>query len=578
MEDSRRLILAVTLSIIAIMLWNYFYVKPRQEEAVKLYEQEQELRKQREGIEPQDAVATSSDGESTEIDLEKLPGRDDIISQGGRVKISTDKLHGSISLKGARIDDLTLAGYHQLLDPASPEVVLLSPKGTRDVYFAEFGWLGSDKNIKLPDSNTIWQASKQVLSANDTLKLIWDNNEGLKFTINITLDENYLFDITQSVENTGIEEVKLFPYGRVNRAKDQKFKIYISHEGPLGVINDKLHEYDYKDMVDEGGESFENIRGWVGISDKYWLTAIIPPQDSSFNAKFGYLFKGGLNRYQADYIGQPETIAPGGKITVTQHLFAGAKNVELLDKYGAEHNIPLFDRAVDFGFLYFLTRPLFAVLKFFHQWVGNFGIAILLLTVCIKIVLFPLANKGYKSMARLRKHMPELQKLRERYEDDRQKLGVETMKFYKENNVNPASGCLPILIQIPIFFALYKVLYINIEMRHAPFYGWIKDLSAPDPTNIFNLFGLIPWEPWGWVPAIGVLPCLFCATMVVQQKINPPPTDPTQKMVMAWLPFIFLFLFAQFAAGLVLYWVWNGLLSIIQQYIITRRIEADRNE
>ncbi len=585
-KEGKNMIFAVVISLVILMGWETFVLNPKKEEISAYNAKLKKLEKdniesltitQRINHARNMAVIGSESGE-----IPTLKNRKEILentSNDSRIKISTDKLHGSMTLKGMRIDDLTLAGYRQELDKNSPEVPLFSPKGTKDVYFAEFGWLSVDDNIATPDKNTIWSADKDELIAGEPTIFTWDNNQGIIFKNTVTLDENYMFDIKQEIINNSGKSATFLPYALLNQARANSDSAYFSHEGPLGVMDGVLEEILYEDIQDDKSKKYESVHGWAGIGSKYWLSALIPggieDKNTSVDIQISYSYKNKLHRYQVDLLGEALTVESGESDSISQHLYAGAKILNLLDKYGEELKIPNFDRAIDFGILYFIAQPMFSLLTEFNSITGNFGIAILILTLIIKLLLFPLANKSYKSMAKMKKVMPEIEILKKRYKDDRAKLGQETMKFYREKKISPMAGCLPLLAQMPIFFALYRVLYVTIEMRHAPFYGWIHDLSAPDPTTLFNVFGLIQWDIPGFVPAIGVLPLLFMFSMMIQQKLNPPPQDPTQAMVMKWMPVVFVFLFAGFPAGLVIYWVFSNILSILQQWVITRKINKE---
>ncbi len=578
MTEVQRLIVAGVLSLVILGLWQYFYVLPQQEVRMKYKAEQEEKRKQeaaKNGELTLDGVLEGADG-AREYTGESvvLQSREEVLtpeSKNQRIRISTDKLHGSINLNGGLIDDLTLANYHVSLEPDSPEVVLLSPPQTQESYYLQFGWLANTQDIALPDKNTQWTTRDTLLSADSPVTLRWDNGQGFTFIRTIALDEDYLFTVTDRIENTTNRALAVYPFSLANRIRPDSEFFFISHEGALGVFDGTLEERTYDDLKDES-TTFKDVQGWIGIGDKYWLTAILPPQSDKIVAKASHYERHQAQHYQVDVRGDVMSVPAGGSLEYTQHAYAGAKRLKLLDKYGEKLNLTLFDRAIDYGWLYFLTRPMFEVLRFLHGMSGSFGMAILIMTVIVKLLLFPLANKSYVSMAKMRQFMPELQRIRERYKNDKQKMNEMMMKFYQEKKINPASGCFPILLQIPIFFALYKVLFVTIEMRHADFFGWINDLSAPDPTSVFNLFGVLPFEPVGWLPDIGLWPILFAATMFVQQLLNPPPTDPTQKIVMRWLPIILLFVFAGFPAGLVIYWTWSNVLSILQQYIITRRL------
>lgn len=561
-QSHSNMLLAIGLSMAILLVWQAIFDKPKPQQA--------EQQKQIEQFKVEANVPdVQKDGVALPATLQDSKKKEALAS-APRVPIKTDRLQGSISLQGARFDALTLTEYKETPKGDSEPVTLLTTAAGDNPYFAEFGWLGMAANQFVPDKNTHWEASAKALVANEPLVLRWDNGHGLIFTRTITLDSHYMFRIEQRVENKSGAPITLYPYALLSRVYgDEKRHFYILHEGPLGVLDGVLEEPEYKELREDGNITYQGKSGWIGITDKYWLTALIPDQAHPIVAHFNH---SGEQRYQVDYLGEAVEIGAGETRAVTSHFFAGAKKVALLDDYEARLGIPLFDRAVDFGMLYFLTRPIFTLLEFFHSWVGNFGLAILLLTVCIKLILFPLANKSYVAMHQMKQLMPKIQELKDRYKDDKLKLNQEIMALYKKEKVNPASGCLPILVQLPVFFSLYKVLFVTIEMRQAPFFGWIKDLSAPDPTTIWNLFGLIPWDPSA-IPhflQIGVWPLIMCVTMILQQRLNPKPTDPVQAQVMSMLPYLFLFLFATFPAGLVIYWAWNNTLSIIQQWTIIR--------
>ncbi|MCI5049285.1 MAG: membrane protein insertase YidC [Rickettsiales bacterium] len=564
--DIRNLILAVVLSTLILLGWQWWVEEPKRQAAMEQAAQEQPV---------SETVLPDTTAEALGLADASAMGesRESRIASSARVTIDSPRLHGSINLQGMRIDDVTLANYRESVEEDSDEVVLLSPANGKDAYFAEFGWLPSG-DVKTPTSKTNWKSTSSSLTPDTPLQANWTNGQGVRFEKTVSLDKNYMFSVRQKIENNSGKAITVFPYGLISRSyEDTGDHYYILHEGPLGVFNQQLEELGYEDLRDDEKASYQSKDGWLGITDKYWLSAIVPSGQDGFKANFQYFTRNGADKYQTDYLGQAITIQPGESKSVTNYFFAGAKEVSLLDHYAQNLEIPLFDRAVDFGMLYFLTKPIFHALDYFHNLLGNFGLAIMLLTVCIKIVLFPLANKSYRSMSQMKVHMPKIQEIRERYADDRVRMNQEMMEFYKREKVNPASGCLPMLLQIPIFFALYKVLFVTIEMRHAPFYGWIEDLSASDPTNIFTLFGLVPWEA-PQLFHIGAWPLIMCVTMILQQRLNPKPTDPMQAAIMNWLPFIFLVFFAGFPAGLVIYWAWNNLLSITQQWVITRETRA----
>ncbi|MBN8543859.1 MAG: membrane protein insertase YidC [Alphaproteobacteria bacterium] len=554
--DIKNLIIALVLCTAIMGAWQYFYERPR-------------LEAQRIAAEKNALVETvKAPVVDTKVEAVETTETDD----APRLPIRSNALHGTINLKGARFDDLTLANYHETLEKGSPEVRLLNERSSKAPYFAEFGVLPAEAHIAAPDGNSLWQSGGRSLSPEHPVTLEWQSG-GLKYEKTIHMDEHYMFTVTLTVHNDTGEALTFFPYGLVNRTfADTSKHMYILHEGPLGVLGNELKEISYESLRDDGPTKLEDTKGWLGITDKYWLSAIVPDKGEVFDASFRHITRDDKDAYQIDARGESFTVDAGKSHSVTMRLFAGAKKVELLDQYASEYNIPLFDRAVDFGMLYFLTRPMFELLTFFQSHVGNFGIAILLLTVTIKLIMFPLANKSYTSMSQMKLLTPKMMEIREKFADDKMKMNQEIMEMYKREKVNPLSGCLPILIQIPVFFALYKVLFVTIEMRHAPFYGWIHDLSAMDPTNLFTLFGLVPWDAPSFLH-LGALPIIMCATMVLQQKLNPKPTDEVQAMVIGYMPYIFLFLFATFPAGLVLYWAWNNTLSIAQQWFIQRRLE-----
>ena len=502
--------------------------------------------------------------------------RDTALSHTPRIVIEADRVHGSLSLKGARIDDLSLRAYHETPDPSSPEIQLLHPHGLPDAYYVQFGWFTSDKNLKLPTTETEWDLVGNTKLTPDTpVTLQWDNNQGLIFRQTISVDENYMFDVTQSVQNNTDASVRLAPYGRsVRSGEPETLDFFILHEGFVGGFNGEIDEQDYSDVQDADHQKIEFKNGqvdWLGITDKYWLVALIPDLGDGAVGRYRYANSRSGGHYQVDFAEQAAEIAPNQTFSQKAKFFAGAKEVSLLERYRDQQNIPLFERAVDFGWLYFITEPFFKAISWLYKLIGNFGIAIIVFTLGIKIIFFPLANKSYKSMSKMKLLQPEMVKLRERCGDDKMKMQQEMMGLYKKHKVNPASGCLPIVIQIPVFFALYKVLFVTIEMRHAPFFGWITDLSAPDPTTIFNLFGLIPWSPPDFL-MIGIWPLIMGLTMWLQQKLNPSQPDPIQQKIFMMLPLVFTFMLAQFPSGLVIYWAVNNTLSILQQWVIMRQV------
>ena len=494
-----------------------------------------------------------------------------ILKNSARIRIDTPRLHGSIALTGGLIDDLTLADYRETIIPDSPEIVLLRPKGMPNGYFAQYGWSATN-NVKVPQADTVWQSFSKTLTPESPVILTWDNGAGLLFKRTIAVDANYMFTITQEIINKSTKAETFASYGLISRlGTPDTTDFYILHEGLLGVFDDTLDEIDYDDIQSDKVVQKKSTGGWIGITDKYWLAALVPNQKNPINARFLYNKINKSDTYQVDFVGPAQTVAPGARIQTESHLFAGAKQVRLLDAYEQQFGVKRFDLAIDFGWFYFLTKPIFYALLWLSDRVINLGLAILILTIGIKLAFFPLANKSYVSMSKMKKLQPKMVQIRERFGEDKMRMQQEMMDLYKKEKVNPASGCLPILVQIPVFFALYKVLFVTIEMRHAPFYGWIEDLSAKDPTNLFTLFGLIPWAPPDFL-SIGIWPIIMGVTMFLQQKLNPQPADPIQAKIFMFLPLFFTFLLATFPAGLVIYWAWNNLLSILQQWVIMRRM------
>jgi len=579
MIDNRNMILAVVLSIAILFGFEYFKKPaPVPPQPTNIQSQQQQTGAAIPSAIPEpgkvNPALPEAPGGDTKTTLAKTMGesRADILARNNRVKIRTPRLHGSIALTGARIDDLTLADYRETLDPDSNEIVLLSPKGVMGAYYGQFGWVAT-AGVKVPDQDSQWQASAKELTPESPVTLTWNNGEGLTFQRTIEVDENFMFTIRQKVINSSAVPVTLFPYGLISRRDTPKTtNFYILHEGLLGVLDGTLKEVKYDDLQEEGKIELPSTGGWIGITDKYWLTALVPDQKVKINTRFSYRNQNGTDMYQTDYLGAETKIGAGASNEIVSRFFTGAKEVPLLDGYAEKYGIEKFDLAIDFGWFYFLTKPFFYALLWLNGHVMNLGVAILLLTVALKAALFPLANKSYVSMSKMKKLQPEMTKLRERFGDDKVKLNQEMMALYKREKANPASGCLPIIIQIPIFFALYKVLFVTIEMRQAPFFGWIQDLSAPDPTTVFNLFGLLPFTPPAYIPMIGVWPLIMGLTMFLQQKLNPQPTDPIQAKIFLFLPIMFTFLLASFPAGLVIYWAWNNLLSMCQQWLIMRRM------
>ena len=549
MNEQKNLLLAIVASLIILLIFQYLFPTER-----KITE---------ENVEAENQIK--------EVPREKILDREEIVKNNKRIYFSeTSRIKGSISLIGARFDDVILKDYKDTIKPESKQVTLLSPNSTLNPYFVELGWM-SQENINLPNKNSEWQLIEgKELGPENHITIKWVSPEGIEFFRKIEVDKDYLITVEQKVTNVSNKDISLTQYGRINRTGTPKTSgFYILHEGPIAVLNERLIEIDYDDIIEEGSKSIISKGGWVGITDKYWLAALIPDQRSRIEGGFKAVLKN-IERYQAQYTSNEIVLEKGETASVKSNVFIGAKEVDLLDKYSNQLSIEMFDRAVDFGWFYIITKPLFLLLHKLSDLLGNVGLSILALTVLIRILLFPLANKSFKSMSKMKILTPKMTEIRERYKTDKLKMQQEIMALYKSEKVNPLSGCLPILIQIPIFFALYKVLFVTLETRHAPFYGWVKDLSAPDPTTIFNLFGLFNFMPPSFL-MIGAWPLLMALTMYLQQKLNPAPPDPLQAKIMSFLPLMFLFLFATFPAGLVIYWTWNNILSIGQQWIIMKK-------
>lgn len=581
-DNNKNLLLATTLSVIIMISWAWFYEKPRMEKiSMQNNLQEKPSTTQLESDTKTNSTTNSSANLNKISEEEKTPislkTRQEIIENENneRIKISSNSLHGSINLKGARFDDLTLAKYFVKIDKKE-EVVLFSPAQSKDRYFVDFGFASSNLNLELPKNDTLWQADSNALTPENPVTLSWTNSQNIEFKIKISLDENYLFTIVQSVKNNSAQAISIANYGRINRSiLNLNKSAYILHEGLIGAFNGILNETTYEKILEENNLKFTDNGGsgsWLGITDKYWLSSIIPDKKISFEANFSHQLKNQNHLYNVDFIGQELAINQGEEISIEQHLFAGAKKVKILDSYNKELNLKLFDRAIDFGWFYFLTKPFFFVIEFLYKIFGNFGLAILGMTVIVKLALFPMANKSYEAIAKMKKLQPQMQKIREKFKDDKMALNREMMELYKKEKINPASGCLPIIIQIPVFFALYKVFYVTLDMRHAEFFGWIRDLSAPDPTTILNLFGLLPFEV-STTFTLGIWPILMGATMIIQQRLSPPPADPTQAKVLKYMPYGLTIVLATFPAGLVIYWTWSNALSIVQQIYINKKFK-----
>jgi YidC/Oxa1 family membrane protein insertase len=590
MTDSKNTILAIVLSAIVLIVWQYFFAIPqekaRQEQLAQQQSQTQKTTPPAPGQTPAAPVPGAAGappqvpGAAPAAAVGAPVTRDAAIAASPRVKIATESLQGSIALKGGRIDDLALVKFRETVDPKSPPIVLLSPSGSPEPFYAEFGWTNAaGATLAVPTADTVWtQEGSGTLSVGKPVTLTFDNGQGLQFRRTIAVDDKYLFTVKDEVANKGDKPVSLYPFALISRhGTPHTLGYYILHEGLIGKFGDAgSKEVTYKDIDDKKLNNFDATNAWLGITDKYWAAVLLPQTDAHVLANFKADTVGTQKRYQTDYLLDARTIAPGATATADARLFAGAKEVRVVNAYESDLKLNHFDLLIDWGWFYFITKPLFFVIDWIYHVVGNFGIAILLVTVLIKAAFFPLANKSYASMAKMKAVQPQMTALRERYKDDKAKQQQELMELYKKEKINPLAGCLPIAVQIPVFFSLYKVLFVTIEMRHAPFFGWIHDLSAPDPTNLFNLFGLIPFDPTtlpvvGSFLHVGLWGVIMGITMWAQMKLNPAPPDPTQAMIFNWMPLIFTFMLASFPAGLVIYWAWNNSLSVAQQSIIMRK-------
>jgi YidC/Oxa1 family membrane protein insertase len=578
--DQKNLFLAIGLSILVIVGWQFFYAQPQIER-----QKQDRLAQQanQPSATPQPGMAPTAPGTTpTPGAVPAAPGipgspavnREQALAGSARVIVETPRLKGSIALKGGRIDDLSLAGYRETIDAKSSNILLFSPANGPNAYYAEFGWVaGQGVTTALPTTETVWAASADKLTPSQPVTLSWSNGQGLTFRREIAVDANYMFTVKDSVENAGAAAVTLFPYSYLRRhGTPTTAGFYILHEGLIGVQGGKLEEVGYADIVKAKTREFkDNKGGFLGITDKYWAAALIPDQDKPHTGRFLSTVIANVQSYQTDVLLPGETVNAGAAASVTTRLFAGAKETKVIDAYADQLKVKNFDLMIDWGWFYFLTKPLFKLMDWIYNLVGNFGVAILIVTVFIKAVFFPLANKSYASMARMKAVQPMMAEIQTRYKDDKMAQQKALMDLYKKEKINPLAGCWPVLIQIPVFFALYKVLFVTIEMRHAPFFGWIKDLAAMDPTSIFNLFGLLPFSVPEFL-TVGVWPIIMGITMWLQMKMNPEPTDPIQKQIFGWMPLVFTFMLASFPAGLVIYWAWNNILSVTQQYIIMKRM------
>ena len=558
--DNKNVFIAIALSMSVLLFWAAFFENPKPINNNAVQEQKKN----------DENIITPNINETLKID--KI-SREDSISSSQRIKIENDSIIGSMSLEGGLIDDISFKKHKQNLEN-NLNVEFLNPAQTENGFYVETGWTSIGNKIKVPSKKSIWRASgSKILTNNETVVLEWDNGEGIIFKKRIELDNKYLFKITQNVQNNTNQAIDLYPYAQITRNKipDDIQNFYISHEGFIGVFDEELKEDDYDDIEDSKIVREAN-EGWFGITDKYWMTAVVPKKGENFKSTFLY-----KDSFKANYIlNNPTIINPNSNNSNDVRLFVAAKEVDTIDSYAANENIDKFDLVIDWGWFYFFTKPLFFIIDYLFKYSGNFGIAIVVITIGIRLIFFPLANYSFRSMAKMKAVQPEMMRLKELHKEDKVKLQQEMMALYRKEKINPASGCLPVLIQIPFFFAIYKMLFISLEMRHQPFFGWIKDLSDKDPTSIFNLFGLIPWDPPSFL-IIGIWPILMGASMWVQQKLNPAPTDPVQAKIFAFFPLFLTIILASFPSGLVVYWTINNILTIAQQWVIMKQTKIKTN-
>ncbi|ESX40939.1 membrane protein insertase YidC [Mesorhizobium sp. M1148] len=581
MENNRNFYITIVLSVLILGLWQYFYVLPRSEqqrEAARIEEQRAaEQKKAAEAANPGGTPAPAAPGAIPNAPgtyVTTPEGRAQEVAKTARVNIDTPSLSGSINLTGARLDDLKLKHYTETVDKTSPQIQLLNPQALPTGYYAEIGFVGSDTTGTVPGPETVWSVDgNATLTPATPVTLTFTNDKGLTFKRTISVDGDYMFTVSDAVQNSGSAPVTLSNYGRVIRFdKPAIASSYVLHEGLIGVTGTEgLQEHKYADI--EKNKLYtpsKSTDGWLGITDKYWAVTLVPTEKQPFQPHYAY-YDNGRPRYQSDFLTDPITIAAGQSATVETEIFAGAKEVNKINAYAQDRQIRLFDRLIDWGWFIWITKPMFYLIDTLYKFFGNFGLAILATTVVVKTLFFPLANKSYASMANMKKVQPKMLEIREKYADDKMKQQQAMMELYKTEKINPLAGCWPVALQIPVFFSLYKVLYITIEMRHAPFFGWIQDLAAPDPTSVFNLFGLLPFAPPAFLPHMGAWAVVMGITMFLQMRMNPTPPDPTQAQIFTWMPVIFTFMMGSFPAGLVIYWAWNNTLSILQQGVIMKR-------
>ena len=577
MEKNRNYFIAIALSVVIVLAWQFLYMNPRieqqrrAEEARQAQQQTTQQQQPAPGAAPGAAVEGAPPASSPQTAATAT--REESIARTQRVAIDTNAIAGSINLTGARFDDIRLKDYHETVDDSSPIITLFSPADTKDGYFTELGYVAAQEVGGVPGPTTVWTlASGDKLTENTPVTLTYTNAKGVIFSRTVSIDEHYMISVADKVENPSQAAISFATYGRVTRNnKPAVPPVFVIHEGFLGVSgkDGSLTEEKYKDVEEAPVTVAKATGGWLGITDKYWAAAIVPPQTTPFETRYSHI-TGNQPSYQADFKSDPMTVEPGQSIELKSLVFAGAKEVPLVDRYETTYAIPKFDLLIDWGWFYFITKPMFKMMDFFFRYFGNFGVAILLTTIVVKAIFFPLASKQYASMANMKRVQPKMEELKAKHGDDRMAMQQAMMQLYKEEKINPVAGCWPMLLQIPVFFALYKVIYVTIEMRHAPFFGWIHDLSAPDPTSLFNLFGLLPYDVPHFL-MIGVWPLVMGITMFLQMRMNPTPPDPTQAMIFNWMPLIFTFMLASFPAGLVIYWAWNNTLSITQQAVIMKR-------